>query len=240
MEEIKFCPHCGHPNKGPATICENCGKPLEADVTPSNTPDFNNYAEANDFFDGQTNYESTPNEAPIVEKSEYNTLNYSQALRRSLFVNPIPLYSSLFFMLILIGEIVISYFASNEIPSTFYLGLVFISLDLVYLFMYLIVQPLRSLSMAKHCDVHDYRVSFFRDKLHYQLNINYRGQELRNDFFLRYNDLFKYKEYKDMMILGFVVQGQLVPLCLVKDEYYDRVIALLQNRLDEIRTTKRN
>jgi hypothetical protein len=47
------------------------------------------------------------------------------------------------------------------------------------------------------------------------------------------------KEYKDMMILGFVVQGQLVPICLVKDEFYDRVIALLQSRIDEISTKKK-
>ena len=239
MEEIKFCPHCGHANKGPSNFCEQCGQPLEADQVTKTAPDFNNYHEANDFFDEQANYEASPNEAPIVEKSEYNTLNYSQALRRSLFVNPVPLYSGLFFILILVGEILNSYFASSELNSTFYLGLIFIALDLVYLFMYLVIQPLRSLSMAKHCEVHDYRVSFFRDKLHYQLNINYRGQELRNDFFLRYNDLFKYKEYKDMMILGFVVQGQLVPICLVKDEFYDRVIALLQSRIDEISTKKK-
>ena len=239
MEEIKFCPHCGQANKGSSNYCEHCGKPLDLNEEVKEMPNLSSFEDANNFFDNQINHESPTNEAPIVEKSQYTTLNYSQALRRALFVNPVPLYSGLFFILILIGEIMISYFSSSEIPSTFYLGLVFIGLDLVYLFMYLIVQPLKSLSMAKHSDVHDYRVSFFKDKLHYQLNLNYRGQELRNDFFLRYIDLFKYKEYKDMMILGFVVQGQLVPLCLVKDEYYDRVISLLQNRLDEISTKKK-
>ena len=70
------------------------------------------------------------------------------------------------------------------------------------------------------------------------MKMNYKGQEARNDFFLLYKDIYKVKEYKDMMILGFFVNGAMVPICVLKDENYDKTISLMQKRIDEIRNKK--
>lgn len=232
MEEIKFCPRCGHANKGSSNFCENCGAPLN-DETNENTS-----YHADQSFSSQANQTASFNETPVIEKTKYQTLNYSQALRSLLFGNPIPLISGSVMFILLLSDILISYFVTNTVDTFTTLGFIFLAVDLVYLFYYLIVSPLRSISMSKHLDIEDFRISFFMDRLRYQMKMNYKGQEARNDFFLLYRDIYKVKEYKDMMILGFFVNGAMVPICVLKDENYDKTISLMQKRIDEIRNKK--
>lgn len=232
MEEIKFCPRCGHANKGSSNFCENCGVPLN-DETNENTS-----YHADQSFSSQANQTTSFNETPVIEKTKYQTLNYSQALRSLLFGNPIPLISGSVMFILLLSDILISYFVTNTVDTFTTLGFIFLAVDLVYLFYYLIVSPLRSISMSKHLDIEDFRISFFMDRLRYQMKMNYKGQEARNDFFLLYKDIYKVKEYKDMMILGFFVNGAMVPICVLKDENYDKTISLMQKRIDEIRNKK--
>ncbi len=230
MEEIKFCPHCGHANKGSSNFCENCGSALNAE---DNTPQ-------NDFYGAEPFREETQenfNETPAVEKSSYNPLNYSQVLRRNLFMNPWPLISGSIFFVIAFVTIVINKLLNseaNEYAFYFIINIIMLAIDMLYVFIYLVINPLRAIMNSKKLNVQDYHISFFRDRLHYQLSMNVHGQEFRNDFFLMYKDIFKVKEYKDMMILGFVAQGQLFPLCILKDEYYDRIISLMQDRIDQL------
>lgn len=232
MEEIKFCPRCGHANKGSSNFCKNCGAPLN-DETNENT-----LYHADQSFSSQANQTASFNETPVIEKTKYQTLNYSQALRSLLFGNPIPLISGSVMFILLLSDILISYFVTNTVDTFTTLGFIFLAVDLVYLFYYLIVSPLRSISMSKHLDIEDFRISFFMDRLRYQMKMNYKGQEARNDFFLLYKDIYKVKEYKDMMILGFFVNGAMVPICVLKDENYDKTISLMQKRIDEIRNKK--
>ena len=232
MEEIKFCPRCGHANKGSSNFCENCGAPLNSETNE------NTSYHADQSFSSQASQTASFNETPVIEKTKYQTLNYSQALRSLLFGNPIPLISGSVMFILLLSDILISYFVTNTIDTFTTLGFIFLAIDLVYLFFYLIVSPLRSISMSKHLDIEDFRISFFMDRLRYQMKMNYKGQEARNDFFLLYKDIYKVKEYKDMMILGFFVNGAMVPICVLKDENYDKTISLMQKRIDEIRNKK--
>lgn len=232
MEEIKFCPRCGHANKGSSNFCENCGAPLNDEANE------NTSYHADQSFSSQANQTASFNETPVIEKTKYQTLNYSQALRSLLFGNPIPLISGSVMFILLLSDILISYFVTNTVDTFTTLGFIFLAVDLVYLFYYLIVSPLRSISMSKHLDIEDFRISFFMDRLRYQMKMNYKGQEARNDFFLLYKDIYKVKEYKDMMILGFFVNGAMVPICVLKDENYDKTISLMQKRIDEIRNKK--
>lgn len=226
MQEIKFCPHCGHPNNGDVKFCEKCGYPLEEKD------------EIHPFSDEKS--KPTEDGTPVVEKTTYQSLNYSQALRSLLFTNPVPLFSGLFFFVIITADILFNYFTSDGQWDVFAtIGVILFFCNLFYLFKYLIIDPLRASRQFKHCEIHQYKVSFFKDKIHYQLSMNFKGQEVRNDFYLLYQNLFKFKEYKDMMILGFIVEGQAVPLCLLKDEYYDKIIPFLQKRIDEIKESKK-
>ncbi len=228
MEEIKFCPRCGHGNKGTSNFCEKCGASLNnEEINPNKPVTFSN---AN-----QNQAAENFNEAPIVEKNTITLLNYSQTLRRNLFINPWPLISGSIFLLFVIVSFLITYFIDSTIDTYFFLNFIFIGLDLFYLFYYLIVSPLKTISASKKYDVENYRISFYSDRLRYQLSMNIQGQEIRNDFFMLYKDIFKVKEYKDMLILGFGVQGQIVPLCLLKDEIYEKIIPLLQDRINQLR-----
>lgn len=232
MEEIKFCPRCGHANKGSSHFCENCGAPLDNETQQNNN---NDVSIQNPFAQPK---QAEFNEKPVIEKTKYQTLNYSQALRSLIFGNPGPLISGSVMFVLLLADVLISYFINDTIDTFTTLGFIFLGADLLYLFFYLIVSPLRSISMSKHLDVEDFRISFFMDRLRYQMKMNYRGQEARNDFFLLYKDIYKVKEYKDMMILGFFVQGAMVPICVLKDENYEKTISLMQSRIDEIRNKK--
>ena len=229
MEEIKFCPHCGHANPGSAQYCEKCGTMLNNEEHTTSMQE-NNVSESAE--------QSFSNETPIVEKTTYHSLNYSQTLRRNLFSNPVPLYSGIAFLVIFLVQLIIPVVLQQEIDDYFYFGLILVLVNLLYLFNYLIIIPLRQMSISKKSQIDLYRISFYRDRIHYQLTINYKGQQARNDFFLKYNDLLRFKEYKDISILGFVIQGQLVPLCLRKDEMYDKTISLMQNQIDQIRNHK--
>jgi hypothetical protein len=232
MEEIKFCPHCGHANKGTSHFCEQCGARLDNEANP-NIPN----PEDSIFSQPKANQPAF-NETPIVEKKKYNVLNFSQTLRRNLFLNPWPLVSGLVLFVLILASLLIDRFLINETDTYTYLNYIFLGLDIVYLFLYLIVTPLRTMSSSKNVNVENFHISFYRDRLRYELTMNLRGQEMRNDFFLMYHDICRVKEYKDMMILGFAVQGQLVPICLLKDDLYDRIIALMQDRIDQIKVRK--
>lgn len=228
MEEIKFCPHCGHGNKGTSNFCEKCGASLNNEVqNPNNSVPFSSAVpnQATETF----------NETPIVEKNTITLLNYSQTLRRNLFINPWPLISGSIFLVFVVASFLITYLLDSTIDTYFFLNFVFIGLDLFYLFYYLILSPLKTISASKRYNVENYRISFYSDRLRYQLSMNIQGQEIRNDFFMLYKDIFKVKEYKDMLILGFGVQGQIVPLCLLKDEIYDKIIPLLQDKINQLR-----
>ncbi len=228
MEEIKFCPHCGHGNKGTSNFCEKCGASLNnEEINPNNPVTFSN-ANQNQAME---NF----NETAIVEKNTITLLNYSQTLRRNLFINPWPLISGSIFLVFVVASLLITYLVDSKVDTYFFLNFLFIGLDIFYLFYYLIISPLKTISASKKYDVENYRISFYSDRLRYQLSMNIQGQEIRNDFFMLYKDIFKVKEYKDMLILGFGVQGQIVPLCLIKDEIYDKIIPLLQDRINQIR-----
>ena len=232
MEEIKFCPHCGHANKGSSNFCEKCGASLNIEENPVTSSPFG-------MDEPQSQTQEPFNDTPVVEKSSYNSLNYSQVLRRNLFLNPWPLLSGGIFLVIALATILINKFlnsSASEYNFYFIINIIMVGLDLLYLFMYLIVSPLKAISNSKKLNVENYHVSFFRDRLHYQLSMKIHGQEFRNDFFLMYHDLCKVKEYKDMMILGFVAQGQLFPMCILKDEYYDKTISLMKDDIDRIRS----
>lgn len=226
MEEIKFCPHCGHPNKTASNYCEKCGTPLSTDVY--------NHDPLQDIPMDDA-YTKAPNEAPLYVKTKTTILNYSQTLRRMLFINRMPLIIALVLFLICVGDAFIPFIFNNFQPSpNFYLGLGLIALSLLYLAFYLIYTPLKTISMAKHSELDTYLVSFYNDRLHYQVTLTYRGRSVRNDFFIPYDTLIKVKEYKDMMLLGFAVQGQLIPLCFVKNEEYDNIIKFFQSRINQI------
>lgn len=239
MEEIKFCPHCGHPNKGINQFCEKCGQPLENSI-PSQRIQLDDFVNEdslnrNPFKTRDDNFDDSH---PEVEKTNYHSMNYSQSLRTMLFVNPIPLYIGLVFMLILACDVFIPYFINQKFSTFSIIGIILFFVNLISLFKYLIIDPLASMHNYKQCQIDYYKISFFKDRLHYQMNIIIKGQEMRNDFYLMYADLFKFKEYKDMAILGFVIQGQLIPMAVIKDEYYDSILALLQNRIKEIKGKK--
>lgn len=223
MKEIKFCPKCGNMVSEDDIVCSKCGHLLNEEK----------------LFEDENESPKQPiynsNEVPVVEKSTYTCLNYSQALRRNLFISRQPLYVGLIFIAIILAEIFIPYFITGTLGTISILGFVLIAFNLAFLFNYLIISPLRSISMYKKSEIDLYHVSFFKDKIHYQLTMNYKGQPIRNDFFLLYNNLLRIKEYKDMTILGFIIQGQFVPFCLVKDENYDKIIALMKNKIDQIK-----
>lgn len=224
MEEIKFCPHCGEPNSSSSKFCGKCGATLLNESVPTNT-----------FH----NSETYTNEPPVVEKSKYTSLNYSQVLRRLLFINPMPIILGGILSLILLAEILMTYFLSSEgITTSFYISIAILGLNLCYLFYYLVIFPIITVHRTNSVEVTHYHISFFKDKLQYELSIMFKGNENRSNFFLKYNDIIRFREYKDMIILAFNYHGQLIPLCIVKDEFYEKIVALFQYRLDALRNNK--
>lgn len=224
MEEIKFCPHCSHPNKGDNRYCENCGKELD-----------------NSSFSIDSNQTQTIDTSlPEVEKDNIVNLNYSQTLRRALFINPIPFFSSFIFLLFILGDVVLTYFLNDRtISYSTIWGFVFLGIDLLYLANCLIISPLRSMNFTKKCAVSFYKVGFFKDRIHYQLTLSIQGRDMRSDFILPYKDIIKVKNYKDMMILAFFVQGQVVPFILLKDDKFEKIYSLMKNKIEELSKKKK-
>ena len=229
MEEIKICPKCGHINKGTSSYCTQCGANLNPEEEHLSRPP---------YLPSEEETQTAPsNESPSFEKTTASFLNYSQTLRRLLFSNPMPFFSGLALLGISLGELIIQFVLNqNQQPTfSFYLGIGLVALALFYLLLYLVITPLRTIYMSKHAQLDVYRISFYRDRLHYQVTLTYKGRTARNDFYIPYLSLVKVKEYKDITLLGFSIQGQLVPLCLLKDENYETEIAFFQDRIDHIR-----
>lgn len=230
MEEIKICPKCGHINKGSSSYCTQCGANLN--------PEDENIARPPYLPSEEEPLQAAPtNELPSFEKTTAKFLNYSQSLRRLLFSNPMPFFSGLVLLALSLGEIIIQFVLNQnqQLSFSFYLGLGLVALSIFYLILYLIITPLRTIYMSKHAQLDVYRISYYRDRLHYQVTLTYKGRTARNDFYIPYLSLVKVKEYKDITILGFSIQGQLVPLCLLKDENYEIEIAFFQDRIEHIR-----
>lgn len=235
MEEIKFCPHCGHANKGTSTFCEKCGTRLAGEDGLSND---------NDFLSNTKNESQSIHETPIVEKTKYTILNYSQVLRRNIYLNPYTLISRIIFFLITLTALILNKVLpqatteSDGIDYVFLANFFFILLALLWLFDFLILTPLKMISKSKKCEVQNYHLSFFRNSFRYEFTMIYMQQLVRNDFIVKYEDLCKVKEFKDMMILVFNTHGQLFPLCLLKDDNYPKIISLMQSKINQITKNK--